>query len=58
VLRALLVALFLAAVALGWAMRAGRARNAAEPTPSPPGAPGPAGASGVPGTAPPLPAPR
>jgi hypothetical protein len=55
VLRAIILALFLAAVALGWAMRSGRQRNAQAPTPAQPGAPGPAGA---PGTAPPLPAPR
>jgi hypothetical protein len=58
VILALVVALVLAVVAAGWAMRAGRLRSSVAPTPAPPGAPGPAGAPGVPGTALPSPAPR
>jgi uncharacterized protein (DUF58 family) len=40
VILALIVALFLAVVVAGWAMRAGRVRNIEAPTPAPPGAPG------------------
>jgi hypothetical protein len=57
IIRALLLAFFVAAVALGWAVRRGRVQNAQAPTPAPPGAPGPAGTRGAPGTAPPLPTP-
>jgi hypothetical protein len=57
VILALIVALFLAVVVAGWAMRAGRVRNIEAPTPAPPGAPGPAGARGAPGTSPSLPTP-
>ena len=58
VILGLIVALFLAVVAMAWAMRAGRLRSAVAPTPAPPGAPGPAGVSGAAGAAPALPAPR
>ncbi len=58
VILGLIVALFLALVAVGWAMRAGRLRSDVAPTPAPPGAPGPAGVGGAAGAAPALPAPR
>lgn len=57
VLLALIVALFFAAMAVWWALRAGRVQSATAPTPVPPAAPGPPGAAGAPGTAPALPTP-
>lgn len=57
VLVAVVVVLFLAAVALGWAMRAGRIENAVAPTPAQPTAPGPPGGRDAAGGTPPLPTP-
>jgi hypothetical protein len=53
---ALIILTFLALVAVGWSLRAGRIASRLEPTPAQPGAPGPPGARGAPGTAPALPA--
>ncbi len=61
VLRVLLVLIFLAAVAVGWSMRRGRARSDVAPTPATRTAPGASGGPGgapLPGLPPPPPGTR